>query len=647
MKLKRLILNNFGIYSGSNTFDFSSDKPVVLIGGMNGQGKTTILEAILLALYGRRSFAFEESRLSFSKYLVQYINTSNGQNNTKVDLECTFSEENENQTYLIVREWNLFPKTPTLKTKVLKNGIFSQMLSENWDLFIEEMLPSAIAPFFFFDGEKISDLANSNDDTYLKNSIKSLLGINIIETAISDIQYLVKNRGKSTEQNHYSKELDEYENRLSEVDTKLKSAIEVLGHLEVTRIQLDNQLRQAENKFVAVGGSLALNRQELLSKKTQLNGYLEKINARTLGLAAGDLPLTMIKPLLEKVMVAAAVEKEQRGVQSVLERLPELISSYENSTKHSLNSDDFIEFVKSNISYKSPIYNLTDQSYLQLQLLCQTLLKKCSTDAAEVILQREKIYTKRAEIENYLSVNVAEGESDTIYEDIIKLTSQLATVEEQLRAAKATQADYSAQFDELMRQQSKVIEKAVGAMESADEVKRLLKYAGYSIDVLQEYKLRLQSHKIKQLATTISDCFGKLVFKRSLLKKIRIDETTLQFYYYNDTEKEIDHMSFSAGEKQLLVISILWALGICSKKQFPIIIDTPLARLDSVHRKALVTNYFPKASEQIILLSTDEEIYGNLYQLLSPFVGKEYTLHYDENLKQSRIETGYFGGRAQ
>ena len=52
MVIKRLTLYNFGVYASYNTFIFDNDKTVTLIGGRNGRGKTTFLEAILLALYG-------------------------------------------------------------------------------------------------------------------------------------------------------------------------------------------------------------------------------------------------------------------------------------------------------------------------------------------------------------------------------------------------------------------------------------------------------------------------------------------------------------------------------------------------------------------------------------------------------------------
>ena len=117
---------------------------------------------------------------------------------------------------------------------------------------------------------------------------------------------------------------------------------------------------------------------------------------------------------------------------------------------------------------------------------------------------------------------------------------------------------------------------------------------------------------------------------------------TLDISYYDINRNVVEKDSLSAGEKQLMVIAILWALAICSKKKLPVIIDTPLSRLDSLHRTALIKTYFPNASQQTIILSTDSEIDKTNYELMKDNVGDEFTLVYDENTKSTTIKKGYF-----
>ena len=123
-----------------------------------------------------------------------------------------------------------------------------------------------------------------------------------------------------------------------------------------------------------------------------------------------------------------------------------------------------------------------------------------------------------------------------------------------------------------------------------------------------------------------------------------MDPSSLDLHYINENSEEVNKASLSAGEKQLMVIALLWALAICSKKKLPVIIDTPLSRLDSAHRVALIETYFPQASEQTIILSTDQEIDEKYYEIMKDNVGDEYTLNYSDSTKATTIQNGYFMG---
>lgn len=178
-------------------------------------------------------------------------------------------------------------------------------------------------------------------------------------------------------------------------------------------------------------------------------------------------------------------------------------------------------------------------------------------------------------------------------------------------------------------------------LEKADRTKR---YSNIALKIIERYEIELQKRKIDVLAETITNCYTKLANKKNLIKTIVMDPETLDLKYLSEEGIEIPKDSLSAGEQQLMVISILWALAICSKKKLPVIIDTPLSRLDSLHRTALITTYFPNAGEQTIILSTDSEIDENYYELMRENVGDEFTLKYDEDSKSTSIERGYLIG---
>lgn len=194
---------------------------------------------------------------------------------------------------------------------------------------------------------------------------------------------------------------------------------------------------------------------------------------------------------------------------------------------------------------------------------------------------------------------------------------------------------------------SKYAELILSKLEGQDDSQRVMQYSNIALNILEEYTTRLQSEKTRILALTITQCYRKLANKQNLIEKIVMDPKSLDIIYLNNEDKEVPKESLSAGEKQLMVIAILWALAICSKKKLPVIIDTPLSRLDSEHRSALVTTYFPNASEQTIILSTDSEIDSTYYEMMKDSVGDEFTLNYDDESRSTSIARGYFAGECK
>ncbi len=191
MIIKKLILHNFGVYAGTNVFTFKGEKPVVLIGGMNGRGKTTFLEAILLSLYSSNSFAYTEGKFTtYGQYLKSFVNKADGTNITYVELEFELSDT---ETYLVKRQWNANNQRVREDISVKLNGENNAFLTENWSMFIENILPSGLSNFFFFDGEKIAALAEEDTNEQMKESIRTLLGINIVDKLEADLNR-IKNK---------------------------------------------------------------------------------------------------------------------------------------------------------------------------------------------------------------------------------------------------------------------------------------------------------------------------------------------------------------------------------------------------------------------------------------------------------------------
>ena len=182
------------------------------------------------------------------------------------------------------------------------------------------------------------------------------------------------------------------------------------------------------------------------------------------------------------------------------------------------------------------------------------------------------------------------------------------------------------------------------SQQSNEENDRVVKYASMTISVMNEFKVRLQRQRVKELEKQIFECFMFIAQKKRMIQRIEIDPETLDIRLVDYGGGELLKSQLSAGEKQIFAVSILWGLAKCSGYRLPVIVDTPLGRLDSYHRSNFVKRYLPYASQQVIVLSTDEEIAGRYFDFVKPYVNSHFILEYDEQGKSTSVVRGYFGG---
>ena len=148
--------------------------------------------------------------------------------------------------------------------------------------------------------------------------------------------------------------------------------------------------------------------------------------------------------------------------------------------------------------------------------------------------------------------------------------------------------------------------------------------------------------KFNKLSNTITKCFKELVEKDSLVSNIKIESDTLDVIILDIDGNELLKTQLSAGEQQMFAVAVVWALAITSGYKAPVVVDTPMARLDSAHRTNFVTKYLPEASSQVVVLSTDEEIYGQYLDEIRDKIIDCYTLVYDEKEQCTSVVRGYF-----
>ena len=165
--------------------------------------------------------------------------------------------------------------------------------------------------------------------------------------------------------------------------------------------------------------------------------------------------------------------------------------------------------------------------------------------------------------------------------------------------------------------------------------------------VLADYSLELARSKAQELTKSVASRFTQLWRKDQAISRVEIDPETFRVTLIDEYDRPISKKELSAGEKQVYAIAMLWALAEVSGRPLPIVIDTPLGRLDSQHRLHLVEHYFPSASHQVIILSTDTEIDENHFNEMRSSVSHSLNICYDQKEGRTHVEKGYFWKREE
>lgn len=650
MIIKRLKLHNFGVYAGDNEFVFEGSKPIILIGGMNGRGKTTFLEAVLLALYGQSSFAYSDSgQKSYSGYLRSFINRGSDDGTCSVTMEFEINS-GAPEHYIIKRAWNTGIKRVKEQVTVIKDGEYNEFLTNNWAMFVENILPSALASFFFFDGEQIAELAVDHTNEQLKNSIRSMLGISVLDVLSNNIARNLKKMSRAGKQDITAEEIQSLREDKDRVSAELEIADAELVEANGKLIRDNNTLESLYELYTAKGGDAVYKRQDILKNRGTLAAKLSKENDALLGFAAEELPLLLVSDLLMEIKLQATDEHTSAVVQESIQQFDsffwDFISTYSGDRAA---GQDFINYVKKRTKDNqiTPVYELSEHAIFQVNYLVESRLDHTKQKSSGILKKKQRIGKKIDELDSYLSVDVNDQELRDIYRRIKNAEQMIIDDQVTIAELEKKRSAINARLISLTSEFNKQVETYLETAEVRDSSDRIVKYSNMALNIINRYRVELQKRKTDVLASTITECYLKLANKKNLIQRIDMDPETLDWRCLLAGGSEVPRDSLSAGEKQLMVISILWALAICSKKKLPVIIDTPLSRLDSLHRTALITTYFPNAGEQTIILSTDSEIDEGYYQLMKDNIGDEFTLNYDEDTKSTSIKKGYLIGAKQ
>lgn len=645
MRITSLTLTNFGVYAGENRFDFATDKPVVLIGGMNGRGKTTFLEAVLVALYGANSFAYVESNVAtFGQYLKAKTNVGDGSLRAAVSIEFEVCRLGKTERLTVRREWDASKKRVFSKMSVLNDGVPDRFLADNWDIYVEQLLPRALSSFFFFDGEKIAELSLDGEDAQIRESMRAILGVSVVDVLRRDLSTVMR---RVVDRDRGSESLDDIEDaglRVELAHAELKNLDTKMDELENAELALQKAMERLQSDLYAAGGDAIAQRAMHGERLSMLRSLYKETTSEAIALASDVAPLAMFEGWFPELCSQAKAARETWAISSAITRLEELAGVWSDNEQEREVTIRFINRARADV-----LDDAGDGKVAQLAGCLDSIASlqeeaiPRAREAFEALESKRDSLAKQIESEEaYLSLEVDEREVEEIRAAMEEVSGKLAGVR---REAAATAEERSKKNGAFIRESAaykRRMSAYLASVDSSEVAGRALRYIGLADSIFEEFAFRIQEKKTDSLAREIAFCFQQLSSKRDLVQDVKVDPRSLKVTLIGSDGGAIERELLSAGERQLLVIATLWALAKCSMSELPVIIDTPLARLDSAHRMAIVESYFPNAADQVIILSTDSEITGDYYEALRPNVSSEYTLVYDEETHSTSVKRGYF-----
>lgn len=661
MKILELKICNFKNYQGLHKINLTPDneckRNIILIGGENGAGKTTIFEAVKLCMFGKQ---FSGSVIPNKKYL-KYIGDAKNKNSIKEKDESYFIEisielDNVFPVYSITlrREWIFEDSGIKEDFNILRDGIPLEIVSqEYWEDYITRMIPPYITDYFFFDGERMNELTEGdNAENILRESARDLIGLKLYETLIKDLTSLEsKIKRKSIQNDNTKKEITDLDDELSQLNEEFD---ELSGNIIKNQILINEaeiQLEVLNEEIQRKAGVLAKERDKLNSDLKSGKERLLKLNNEIIKIC-DYVPFVMAGELTKRTLDKLISEKKAKELVAN-KHLIENVNSRINSNISDVLSEKFdeanIAYVKEGLgkiitgmikeididTNSEIIHDITNEAFHSIDQYFRVIEEKGKKQFKQHLHDRENLELRLNKIENQLK----QVPDDPVINEEIRKINELT---ERLDLLKEKQKDLEVKksINESLR---KPIETKLTELESGiikeEEDRRKASSCQNVIDTVNDFIEVILSSKIHELQNMILSMHSQLENKEDMVGDIQIDPKTFSITLFDKNEVKIDKEMMSAGEKEIFALSVLWGLSRLSKSKMPVIVDSLLARLDSSHVNKVATHFLPKAGDQVILLSHDREVDRVIYEKIKPCINQSYVLTYDP---VDKIKEGYF-----
>ncbi|WOA55033.1 DNA sulfur modification protein DndD [Dickeya solani] len=658
MLIKQLVLHNFRVFSGTHTIDLAPRKrphevnprPIVLFGGLNGAGKTSILSAIRLALYGRLAFGSAMQQQEYIEQLGMLIHNGTYKaerpDEAAVELTFTYNQNGHETEFTVTRSWKKGRKD---RLSLQQDGqLRSELSYDQCQGFLNELIPHGVADLFFFDGEKIAELAEDESGNILRTAVRRLLGLDLIAKLQNDLMIFVKRQQTAQLVGSQQQQVEALETKIKTLASQAEKLLEEADFVN-SRIEfLSQDIIRHEGLLNAQGGAFAQTKaQEKLKVETLLKEK-ERLEKALRQECDGSLPYALAPDTLTRLLEKIANEAQIKQAKSFETELNQFLAQLKNDiafrsvSTGKIAAETIADNLEDYMAAKPKGDLLFDISEREAGMLQQSIEQD-----SKKAWQRFDIYRHQlADIEQQLeqaAANIARAPEDEQLMDLFAALRDLDHKREKQRQKYRSLLEEAKRTKQQQLDYVRQVQKAHDITRSQHGLSSAFKNAQETINLLDYYSDVLTQARVKKLSSNFEIAYRKLARKEDLQLNAHINPKTFDVELVDENGSVINRKLLSAGEKQIYAIAILEALAKTSGRDFPVIIDTPLGRLDSQHRDKLINHYFPEASHQVVLLSTDTEVDERYFvDQLRDDISHAYEIVFNAHTKSSTLKPGYF-----
>lgn len=695
MKFSNVEINNFRQYYNSVNIDLetSPDKNIIIIGGRNGYGKTNFLLSIVWCLYGDKISQIDENfkkeiqkEKNYSSFMQQSINwTAKRENKTKFSVNINITDielpeirtlSSNSESIIIKRTFDVASMNETLSIvdAISNTEIFNED-DDKINFINDYIIPIDAAKFVFFDAEKIGEIANlsiKEEGSFINDALGKILGLDIYETLIEDIEFYINNLKKEGATKNLQEQIINNEKAIEISDEQINNLEEENAEILKEIDDLKKKIREYNNlisKHSKQGNSM-FDREAVLIEIEKWKVKENELNERFNELSE-IIPLAILSGKLEEVNQHLEIQENNEASQVFFNENSEKIESFieslfnkppepENST---LSLKDKMFYYQKAQSLTSELFK-ENNSYVELEFDhdLNNSEKRLISDAINLVKTQSK--------ELFITTIDEFNETKIKLSDLFKTLNKVdADLEDELildYSSKKDTADYNVtekdrkigeniqQIKKLKTDIVRINQQLVALVKKVDineQNKLKIKTSNEYINVLnlflEEQKNKHKDSLEKTILVELKTLMHKLNSEGNNSKFIEDVNVTIlasgqgmKITLMDQDDNEIRKESLSSGEKQIYISCLIKAILRESIQTLPIFIDTPLGRLDEEHRDNITKKYYPELSEQVVLFSTNSEITPKRFKDISDNVSRSYLLVNDG--ANTNLKNGYF-----